>query len=120
GRRTDLERGFTSAGPHRDDWAIGLAGRDARRHASQGEQRCLALALRLAAHRVVVEITGHRPVLLLDDVFSELDDSRAEALVGSLPEGQVLLAAAGQVPQELQPDLLVRVEGGRLAQAAGR
>lgn len=120
GRRTDLERGFTSAGPHRDDWAIDLAGRDARRHASQGEQRCLALALRLAAHRVVLEITGHRPVLLLDDVFSELDESRAEALVGSLPDGQVVLAAAGQVPEELQPDLLVRVEGGRIAEAAGR
>lgn len=119
-RRSDLERGLTSAGPHRDDWVIRLSGRSARQHASQGEQRCLALALRLAAHRVVVEITGHSPVLLLDDVFSELDKTRAEALAGSLPEGQLLLAAAGRVPEELRPDLLVRVEGGRIAEAAGR
>ena len=52
---------------------VGLDGLPSRSHASQGEQRCLALALKLAAHRLVTEAVGEAPLLLLDDVFSELD-----------------------------------------------
>ena len=66
----------------------GLAGRT---HASQGEQRSLALALRLAGHRLVTERVGTTPILLLDDVFSELDRFRSEALLACLPEGQALV-----------------------------
>ncbi len=57
----------------------------ARTHASQGEQRSLALALRLASHRLVHTTVGTPPVLLLDDVFSELDPQRSTALLSSLP-----------------------------------
>jgi DNA replication and repair protein RecF len=75
----------------------------------------LALALRLAAHRVVGEAVGASPVLLLDDVFSELDPERSEALLTHLPPGQALLTTAGAVPESARPGKLVRVSGGMLS-----
>ncbi len=98
-RDLDVRRAVTSAGPHRDDVAFTLAGRDARTQASQGEQRCLALAVRLAIHAKVAEARGNPPLLLLDDVFSELDPARAAALVAALPAGQTLLTTAGPLPE---------------------
>ena len=86
----------------------------ARTHASQGEQRTLALALRLAGHRVTADLTGAAPVLLLDDVFSELDPVRSAALVRELPPGQTLLTTAGAVPEEVVPERRLRVTGGRV------
>ena len=73
----DRFRGYTTVGPHRDDLEVSLEGRDARRQASQGEQRSLALALRLAGHELVRQRRGVDPLLLLDDVFSELDPARS-------------------------------------------
>ena len=99
GRRDDLRRGATGAGPHRDDLALAIDGRDARLQASQGEQRCLALALRLGVHRLVTARAGAAPILLLDDVFSELDPFRARALVHELPAGQALLTTAVPLPE---------------------
>lgn len=97
-RDEDVRRGVTTLGPHRDDLEVRLAGRDARTQASQGEQRSLALALRLAVHRLVTERLGAPPLLLLDDVFSELDPGRSRALVAMLPMGQALLTTAAPVP----------------------
>lgn len=97
-RRDELRRGLTLVGPHRDDLGITLSGLPARTHASQGEQRSLALALRLASHRLLHEVTGAPPVLLLDDVFSELDPERSAALLRSLPVGQALLSTASGLP----------------------
>lgn len=93
-RNYDVERRVTSVGPHRDDPVLLLADHDARVHASQGEQRTTALALRLAVHRAVTEQTGSPPVLLLDDVFSELDEGRAERLARALPDAQTLITSA--------------------------
>ncbi len=84
----------------------------ARTHASQGEQRTLALALRLGAHRLVAERTGSTPVLVLDDVLSELDAHRAAALLGSLPAGQVVITTAGAIPDAAHPDRVIRIEAG--------
>lgn len=98
-RDDDIRRGVSTVGPHRDEMLIEIDGLPARTHASQGEQRCAALALRLAAHQLVAERRGVTPVLLLDDVFSELDPDRAAALFGALPPGQVLLTTAGIVPE---------------------
>ena len=103
-RRDDLRRGASTVGPHRDDLALEVGGLAARTHASQGEQRSLALALRLAAHAVVTATVGAAPVLLLDDVFSELDPSRSAALLASLPPGQALLTAAAGLPEGARPD----------------
>src|SRR5205085_9224440 len=84
-------------------------------HASQGEQRSLALALRLGAHALVTEVFGVAPVLLLDDIFSELDAVRSAALVAHLPDAQALLATTVGVPAGARADLVVRVSGGRIA-----
>ena len=86
-RKDDVRRGVSTVGPHRDDVDLRIAGMPARTHASQGEQRSLALALRLAAHHVITDVTGSAPVLLLDDVFSELDPDRSDALLANLPDG---------------------------------
>ena len=72
-RDAEARRGQTLVGPHRDDLAIELGGIDARAFASRGRQRLLALALRLAEVLPITEAVGTSPVLLLDDVFSELD-----------------------------------------------
>jgi DNA replication and repair protein RecF len=99
-RRRDKERGSTTVGPHRDEPELTIGDRDARHLASQGEQRTLALVLRLAAHSAVQAQIREAPVLLLDDVFSELDATRAKALTAALPECQILITAARpeQVP----------------------
>lgn len=111
-RDDDLRRGVTTVGPHRDDVALALGGDPSRTHASQGEQRSLALALRLAGHRLVTETTGSPPVLLLDDVFSELDAARRAALLASLSTGQTLMTTAADVPEGTDPDLVLRVTHG--------
>jgi DNA replication and repair protein RecF len=118
-RTEDLRRAVTTVGPHRDDLDVSLDGRPARTHASQGEQRSLALALRLAGHHLVAEVTGAWPVLLLDDVFSELDLDRAGALLQALPGGQALLTTALGLPPGATPELVVRVREGRLLAPAG-
>lgn len=112
--RAEAERGVTLVGPHRDEWRITIGGLDARTQASQGEQRTLALALRLAGHAVVADLTGDAPVLLLDDVFSELDHARAEALVRSLPAAQTLVTTAGSLPATVTPQQAMRVAAGRV------
>jgi DNA replication and repair protein RecF len=111
-RVDDLRRGVTTVGPHRDEIDLLLGGQSARTHASQGEQRTMALALRLASHRVVTDETGSPPILLLDDVFSELDASRRAALLEHLPTGQTLLTTAADVPAGTDPDLVLHVADG--------
>ena len=113
-RADDLRRGVTTTGPHRDELRLTLASLPARTHASQGEQRSLALALRLGAHTAVTEEVGEPPVLLLDDVFSELDPARSAALLAHLPDGQALLTTAGAVPAGASPARVLRVRGGRV------
>jgi DNA replication and repair protein RecF len=112
GRRDDLRRGISLIGPHRDELDLALGAMPARTHASQGEQRSLALALRLAAHRLVADATGGPPVLLLDDVFSELDSTRGDALLAHLPPGQTVLATAGALPNGTRPERTFRIEAG--------
>lgn len=113
-RTDDVRRGVSTVGPHRDDVELLVNGMPARTHASQGEQRTLALALRLGAHRLVTERTGSAPVLILDDVLSELDAQRATALLGHLPPGQVVLTTASALPEAATPDATVRIAAGRI------
>ena len=111
-RAADIRRGSTTVGPHRDELAMWVGGLPARTHASQGEQRSLALALRLAAHRLVTERTGSAPVLVLDDVLSELDDHRATALLSHLPAGQIVMTTATGVPAAARVDRVLRIADG--------
>lgn len=112
GRTDDVRRGLSLVGPHRDDIDLQIEGRPSRTHSSQGEQRTLALALRLAAHRLVTDRLGSPPLLLLDDVFSELDPVRSDALVRNLPPGQALLATAGFVPPAAEVESILQVSRG--------
>lgn len=93
-RNRDFDQRTTTAGPHRDDPALCAAGRPVRTMASQGEQRTVALALRIAAYKTLAAERSVRPVLLLDDVFSELDPARAAGVAGLLAEGQVFVTTA--------------------------
>lgn len=117
-RADDVRRGVTLIGPHRDDVHISLEGMPSRTHASQGEQRTLALALRLAGHRLLGQTYGTSPILLLDDVFSELDDRRSEALLASLPVGQRILTTAVEPPTTIHTDQLLVVDNGRVEDAS--
>jgi len=109
-RTADLRRGVNTVGPHRDDLLLEIDGREARTHASQGEQRCLALALRLGVHRLVRSRTELVPTLLLDDVFSELDPARSRALVAELPVGQSILTTAAPLPEGIVVARLLPVQ----------
>ncbi|MGP0030071.1 MAG: DNA replication/repair protein RecF [Acidimicrobiales bacterium] len=114
-RAHDLRRGVNTVGPHRDDLVLAVDGREARTHASQGEQRCLALALRIGVHRLVTARTPLSPTLLLDDVFSELDPTRSRALVAELPPGQSILTTAVPLPPGISVARVVAVDGLRAA-----
>jgi len=107
GVNDDVYRGFTTTGPHRDDIRLTLDGRDVRRQASQGEQRSVALALRLGGHRLVQQWRGVDPLLLLDDVFSELDPLRSDRLLRLLPVGQALVTTASPLPRAMSPAAVI-------------
>ncbi len=95
---SDVERGFTTHGPHRDDFSFEVGGRDLRRYGSQGQQRLGLLSLLLAERELLWEVTGDPPLLLLDDVLSELDATRRSLLLDSVREsGQTLLTTADPV-----------------------
>jgi DNA replication and repair protein RecF len=118
----DLRRGSTSVGPHRDDLRVLLGGQEARAYGSQGQQRTAVVSLKLAEAALVTRRTGERPVLLLDDVLSELDGERREALLRQVSaQGQVIITSveAGPFPPELLAGARVwRVEQGTI-QACG-
>lgn len=90
----DMDVRTTTVGPHRDEPALLLDGRPTRTHASQGEQRTTALALRVGAHRLIEDVRDTAPILLLDDVFSELDHDRARRVLSLIPSGQVFVTTA--------------------------
>jgi DNA replication and repair protein RecF len=111
-RAEDLRRSLTTTGPHRDDLDLAINGLPARTQASQGEQRTLALALRLATHRLITDRVGSPPVLVLDDVLSELDPDRATALLAHMPAGQVIITSASGLPPAAHPDRILHIATG--------
>lgn len=108
--REERARGTTLVGPHRDEIVFSVDGRDARSFASQGQQRTIALAWKLAEVGVMTEIGGQPPVLLLDDVMSELDESRRHALarfVGDAAQTFMTTTNLGYFDKELVDRALV-------------
>ena len=106
----DLKRGSTSVGPHRDDVPVLLDGQEARSYASQGQQRTAVVSLKLAEAALIENRTGERPLLLLDDVLSELDGERRAALLKEVAGGgQVIITSveAGPFPPELMAGAMV-------------
>jgi DNA replication and repair protein RecF len=115
----DLDRGVTSLGPHLDDIAIAAGHRDLRSFGSQGEQRLALLALLLAEAATIADRTGVPPLLLLDDVLSELDPERRRILAARVRSaGQALITATDAAMLPADPDQLLEVTPGRVLEAA--
>jgi len=119
---SELERGFGAHGPHRDEVLFLREGRELRTYGSQGEQRVALLALLLAERTVLAEHRGRTPLLLLDDVMSELDAQRRELLVRELATGgQSVIATTdlAHVPGACGPEVTrLRVSAGAILQEA--
>ena len=106
-RSEDLRSGSTGIGPHRDDLEISINGRSVRSFGSQGQQRSSVLALKLAESRCIGDILGERPVILLDDVMSEMDQNRREYLLNHLTGSQIFITCCDK-------GYFSRLEGGRV------
>lgn len=114
-RENDIKRGFTTVGPHKDDIIIKLGETDLRYFGSQGQQRTATLALKLTELEMMKEDLGEYPVLLLDDVLSELDPTRQKMLLDKIKEVQTIITVAQ--PVEIFKDMNVnyfRVEKGKV------
>jgi DNA replication and repair protein RecF len=96
----EIRRGVSLIGPHRDELLIFLAGKNARRECSQGEQKLVTIMWRMAQARLIEESTGRRILLLMDDCLSELDEENRALLMGEFGEwGQVLITATDDMPE---------------------
>ena len=116
-RREDMRFGHTGKGPHRGDLAIRLNGVPARSFGSQGQQRSAVLALKLAEAELLKRFTGEEPVILLDDVLSELDSGRQEYLLNHLEGRQVFLTCCSPEPaRRLQEGKRFFVEKGNVSE----
>lgn len=94
-KERDLKFGQTSVGPHRDDLKLSISDIDVRKYGSQGQQRTCALSLKLSEIKLVEETIGEKPVLLLDDVLSELDSSRQNFLLNNIYDIQTIITCTG-------------------------
>ena len=95
------------SGPHKDDLLVSIDGREAKQYASQGQTRTAALAMKLAEREIYKNATGEYPVLLLDDVLSELDPRRQEFVLNRIVGGQVFITCC-------EDDRLPQMLGGRV------
>ena len=112
----DLERGVTGLGPHLDDVTVRSGSRDLRTFGSQGEQRLAVLSLLLAEAEVLADRRGVAPLVLLDDVLSELDAARRRALADRIGRvGQAVVTATGADALPLEPAQLLEVTPGEVS-----
>lgn len=118
--KSDIQRRSTSVGPHKDDLKLCVAGVDIRHFGSQGQQRTAALSLKLAEIRLIKEEAKVSPILLLDDVLSELDAERQNYLINSLGEVQLFITTAElgeEVKRQLPEGYTFFVENGKAERA---
>jgi DNA replication and repair protein RecF len=117
----DIERGSTSVGPHRDDFAVLFGGVSMTTYGSQGQQRLATLALKFAAREYVREETGQDPVLLFDDVMSELDERRRGYLSGYFLESTQAVITTTNLEyfggEVLDRARVLRISGGAVVEA---
>lgn len=115
---TDIARGATTIGPHRDDWSFQLNGRSLGKYGSRGQQRTAILALKMGEINWMTAVTGERPILLLDEVVAELDNHRRAALLAYVSETtQAILTATDPsmfTDHFLQNATRMQVENGRV------
>lgn len=116
-REKDLRFHITSIGPHRDDFCVKINGIDIRKYGSQGQQRTAALSLKLSEIYLVEKVTKDHPVLLLDDVLSELDSSRQRYLLQSIHNIQTIITCTGLdelIENKFSIDQVFRVIEGKI------
>lgn len=114
-RKTDILSGFTSVGPHRDDIEILINSMNARAYASQGQKRSAVLALKLAEAEVFAEAAGENPVVLLDDVMSELDSERQNYLLNHLDGFQVFITCCEpETVKAMKNGKIFKMDGGKI------
>lgn len=94
-RRRDIDKGITSVGPHRDDFSVFINNIDTKIYGSQGQQRTAVLTMKFASLNILKEVTGEHPVLLLDDVLSELDFNRKRYILSTIGEIQTIITCTG-------------------------
>lgn len=111
-RKDDIAAGYTTVGPHRDDLKLLLDGKPAKNYGSQGQQRSIVLSLKMAEADVLKGITGEQPVLLLDDVMSELDPRRQDTILNHAGAGQVFVTCCDPAP-------VVRLTEGEVFEVSG-
>ena len=116
-REKECAVGISLYGPHRDDLKIKISGLDSRLYASQGQQRSIVLALKLAEGEVVREITGEYPVYLFDDVLSELDEKRREYVLSELGGRQIIITSCESEEYERYGANIIEVSGGKYVSA---
>ena len=110
-RRDDINAGFTQLGVHRDDLEVNINERPVREYGSQGQNRSAALCLKLAHAKEVLNETGEMPVILLDDVLSELDKGRRDFVLGQIKGAQVFITCC-------EPE--ISVHGKRFVMRGGK
>ncbi len=116
-RERDLRLGFTTVGPHRDDLRVTLNGQDARGYASQGQARTAALAMKLAETQIFRSVAGEAPILILDDVMSELDLPRRKRLLAEVKDLQCILTCT-HAERVLygKESLRIRIHAGKIVE----
>jgi len=120
-REKDINLKMTNIGPHRDDMIFSVNGEDAKKYGSQGQQRTVALTLKLSEIELVKERTGNNPVLLLDDVLSELDRNRQKKLLENISGVQTIITCTGLeefVKQRIKYDKVYKVIKGHVEEEA--
>lgn len=94
-REKDIDKGITSIGPHRDDFTVFINGIDAKSFGSQGQQRSAVLTMKFSSLKIIKELTSEYPVLLLDDVLSELDFNRKRYILSTIGDIQTIITCTG-------------------------
>ena len=115
--REDIRNRTTGHGPHRDDFSIIADGVDLRKFGSQGQQRTAALSLKLSEIKIIEEEKREKPILLLDDVLSELDNDRQVYLLNSLGENQMFITTTdiiGSVARNLPEGKIFKINNGQV------
>ncbi|MCR5544457.1 MAG: DNA replication/repair protein RecF [Eubacterium sp.] len=116
-RQIDLKNSITMTGPQRDDFGVYINGSDVRVYGSQGQQRTAALSLKLAEIEMVKKIINDNPILLLDDVMSELDSKRRDALLSRISDIQTIITCTGYddfIRQRINVDKIYKISDGAI------
>ena len=118
-RKRDFEKGISTIGPHRDDFSVFINNIEAKSYGSQGQQRTAVLTMKFSSLRIIKEITGEYPVLLLDDVLSELDSNRKKYILSTIGDIQTIITCTGVSDIEKYLDFnskIFKVKDGKVSQ----